>query len=243
MFGKDIISIDQFDKETLESIYDVSFFMEKRIREEGSLDILNGKTMASLFFEPSTRTRFSFEAAMKKMGGNVISATGVNFSSMAKGETLEDTIKTIERYADVIVIRHPEEGSAKVASESAGIPVINAGDGPGEHPTQALLDFYTIKKEKKELNGLKIAMVGDLKNGRTIHSLVKLLLNYDIEFYLVSPEELKLPQKYTNLIKNKSNFKEITDIKEIISEADVLYMTRIQKERFENQNEYEYENG
>src|SRR3990170_6808365 len=142
MFGKDIISIDQFDKETLESIYDVSFFMEKRIREEGSLDILKGKTMASLFFEPSTRTRFSFEAAMEKMGGNVISATGVNFSSMAKGETLEDTIKTIERYADVIVIRHPEEGSAKVASESAGIPVINAGDGPGEHPTQALLDFY-----------------------------------------------------------------------------------------------------
>lgn len=240
MLGKDLISIDQINKKTLEKIFEVSFFMEKKIQEKGSLDILKGKIMASLFFEPSTRTRFSFETAMQKIGGNIISTTGVNFSSMAKGESLEDTIKTIERYCDIIIIRHPDKGSAKIAASSASIPVINAGDGPGEHPTQALLDFYTIKKTKREIDGLKIAMVGDLKYGRTIHSLLKLLSNYKSEFYLVSPGELKIPKEYLDILRRrKSNYIETDNIEKVIDKVDVLYMTRVQRERFDNQTEYE----
>lgn len=237
MNGQDVISIDQFDKETIEEIYNLSAEIEKITKEKGKVNLLNNKVLASLFFEPSTRTRFSFESAMERLGGSVVSATGVNFSSMAKGETLEDTIKTIERYADIIVIRHPEVGSAKVAADSANIPVLNAGDGPGEHPSQALLDFYTIKKEKGEIEGLNIAMVGDLKNGRTIHSLIKLLSNYDnVNFYLVAPEALKLPEKYLGKIRN---YTEVESIEEVLPKVDVLYMTRIQKERFENHEEYE----
>ncbi|MCL5094247.1 MAG: aspartate carbamoyltransferase [Patescibacteria group bacterium] len=237
MLNQDIISIDQFDRETLEGIFEVSLFLEKEIKGRGSLDLLKGKVMASLFFEPSTRTRFSFESAMEKLGGNLVSATGVNFSSMAKGETLEDTIKTIERYADVIVIRHPEMGSARIAADSSNIPVLNAGDGPGEHPTQALLDFYTIKKEMGKVEGLNIAMIGDLKHGRTIHSLLKLLSHYEnINYYLVSPEELKIPSEYLKGIKS---YKEIKTLVEVLPDADVLYMTRIQKERFASLKEYE----
>lgn len=241
MFEKDIISVDQFNKETLEKIYEISLHMEKRAKEEEGLDLLVNKVMAALFFEPSTRTRFSFESAMQKLGGKVVSTTDATFSSMTKGETLEDTIKTIERYADVIVIRHPEKGSAQIAADSAAIPIINAGDGPGEHPTQALLDFYTIKKEKGVVFGLKIAMVGDLKYGRTVHSLVKLLSNYDfLEFSFISPKELKMPKEYKELLDQKKiKFTETDNLEGELSHIDVLYMTRIQKERFEDEKEYE----
>lgn len=241
MVGKDIISIGQFDRESLEKIYEVSFYIEKKVREGGSLNILKGKILASLFFEPSTRTRFSFESAMERMGGSVISTTGMTFSSMSKGETLEDTIKTIERYSDVIVIRHSEKGSARVAADISKKPVINAGDGAGEHPTQALLDLYTIKKEKGVVDGLKVAFVGDLKNGRTIHSLLILLSKYkNVEFYLVSPEQLKVPEKYLNILKREGlKFEETCEMDEALKNVDVLYMTRVQKERFEEISDYE----
>lgn len=241
MVGKDIISISQFDRESLERIYEASSFIEKKIKQGEELDILRGRILASLFFEPSTRTRFSFESAMERLGGSVISTTGVTFSSMAKGETLSDTIKTIERYADVIVIRHSEKGSAQIAADNSVKPVINAGDGAGEHPTQALLDFYTIKKEKGDISGLKIAMVGDLKYGRTIHSLLMLLSKYEnVEFYLVSPDQLKIPGKYIEILKKQGlAFKETANLEEALSKADVLYMTRIQKERFEKKDDYE----
>jgi aspartate carbamoyltransferase catalytic subunit len=241
MVGKDIISISQFNKESLERIYEISFDIEKKIKEGAGLDILRGKVLASLFFEPSTRTRFSFESAMEKLGGSVISTTGVTFSSMAKGETLQDTIKTIEKYADVIIIRHPEKGSARIAAEASAKPVINAGDGAGEHPTQALLDFYTIKKERGVIDGLKIAMVGDLKYGRTIHSLLMLLSKYkSIEFYLVSPNQLKIPEKYIKILRNKGlKLRETSDLDGVLPEVDVSYMTRIQKERFDRESDYE----
>lgn len=241
MIGKDIISIDQFSKDDLDQIIDLAEKMEKDFREKGCSNILHCKIMASMFFEPSTRTRFSFEAAMERLGGVVISTTGFTFSSIAKGETLSDTIKTIERYSDVIVIRHPEIGSAKIAADAAQIPVLNAGDGPGEHPTQALLDFYTIKKEKGETHGLKIALVGDLKNGRTIHSLIKLLIKYDgVDFCLISPRKLSLPKEYTDLMKkNNVEYFESDCLDDAIASCDVLYMTRIQKERFENEKDYE----
>ncbi|RJO60128.1 aspartate carbamoyltransferase [candidate division WS5 bacterium] len=241
MVGKDIISISQFDRESLERVYEISFFIEEKIKRGEELDILRGRILASLFFEPSTRTRFSFESAMERLGGSVISTTGVTFSSMAKGETLEDTIKTIERYADVIVIRHPEEGSAQIAADHSKKPVINAGDGAGEHPTQALLDYYTIRKEKGKIIGLKIALVGDLKNGRTIHSLLMLLAKYEnVEFYLVSPDKLKIPEKYIEILEKQGLvFKETANLEEVLPKIDVLYMTRIQKERFEKKDEYE----
>lgn len=231
----DIISVKQFDKDFLENIFEKSAEMEELVKTKGACGLLGNKVMASLFFEPSTRTRFSFEAAMERLGGKVISATGVNFSSMAKGETLDDTIKTVERYSDVIVIRHPEKGSAAEAAKVTKIPVINAGDGPGEHPTQALLDFYTIRKEKGKIDGLKIGLVGDLKNGRTIHSLIQVLENYDnVKFFLVSPPELKLPEEY----KVADDFVECEKIEDCLDELDVIYMTRVQKERFETEEEY-----
>lgn len=241
MVGQDIISIDQFEREDLEGIFDLSFDMEKNFRVHGCTNLLSCKIMASLFFEPSTRTKFSFDSAMTRLGGEVISTTGVTYSSMAKGETLEDTIKTVERYADVIVIRHAERGSAKIAADAASVPVINAGDGPGEHPTQALLDFYTIRKEMSGFPKIKIALVGDLKYGRTIHSLVKLLSHYkDIEFCLISPGELKLPKEYTDILLDKKiSYFESYNLEGAISDCDVFYMTRIQKERFGDPSEYE----
>lgn len=245
MIGRDIVSIDQFEKKDIDIICNAASDLEKMTKEEGCLNILKCKTLASLFFEPSTRTKLSFDSAMHKMGGEVISTTGVTFSSIAKGETLEDTIKTIERYADVIAIRHPDLGSAQIAADCANIPVINAGDGPGEHPTQALLDFYTIKKEKGNTHGLKIAMVGDLKNGRTIHSLIKLLVKYDgIGFCLVAPKALELPKEYKDFLKKSGvKFYETECLEDAIGDCDVFYMTRIQKERFKTENDYEKYKG
>jgi aspartate carbamoyltransferase catalytic subunit len=207
---------------------------------------LEGKIMASLFYEPSTRTRFSFESAMHRLGGRVITTENAKeFSSAAKGETIEDTTKVINYYADVIVIRHYEEGTAKKAADVSDVPVINAGDGPGQHPTQALLDLYTIQKEVGHIDGVAIALVGDLKHGRTIRSLSYLLGKYDnITIYFVAPNALNVGQDIKDyLLSHNVTFHETEDLMSVIGTVDVVYQTRIQKERFESEDEYKKYKG
>jgi aspartate carbamoyltransferase catalytic subunit len=236
---KHILDTDQFSKEDLDFLNQKTRIMEKLLESGKSFGILNGKLLASLFFEASTRTRLSFEAAMERLGGRLISTVGFQFSSISKGETLYDTMKMIEAYADIAVIRHPLEGSSRIAAGAVQIPVINAGDGAGQHPTQALLDLYTILSEKGNLDGLSIAFIGDLKYGRTIHSLINLLRHYKVHLYLISPDELKLPDIYKKNISNYPiTFEESTDIKRIW-DCDVAYVTRIQEERFTDHKEYE----
>jgi aspartate carbamoyltransferase catalytic subunit len=203
-------------------------------------DSLKGKVMASLFFEPSTRTRLSFEAAMLRLGGSVIGFSEATNSSVSKGETLSDTIQTVASYADIIAMRHPKEGSSLVASLSSSVPIINAGDGGREHPTQTLTDLLTIQSKKGRLNNLTIGFCGDLKFGRTVHSLVKNMARYEnITFIFVSPVELVIPDYLNNyLVENNISFKEMTNLEEAIQEMDVLYMTRVQKERFFNEEDY-----
>lgn len=210
------------------------------IHKNGGTDLCRGKILAALFYEPSTRTRLSFETAMHRLGGSVISAEGIQFSSISKGETIEDTIRVIGGYADIIAMRHPEVGSADRAASVSPIPFINAGDGPGQHPTQALLDLYTIQKERGSIDGLHVAMVGDLKFGRTVHSLTQLLSLFpSVHFTFVAPAQLPMPQKVTAMLKEKGmTYTETTDLQEGLA-ADVLYMTRVQKERFTDPNEYE----
>jgi len=238
--GLHILTIKQFGRDELEFIYDVAKDMEQYSKGEKITDLLKGKILATLFFEASTRTRMSFESAMNRLGGRVIStADAFKFSSVTKGETLSDSGRVIGGYADVIAMRHPVIGSVAELSEGTKTPVINAGDGPGQHPTQALLDYYTIKKEFGKVDGLKIALVGDLKYGRTVHSLADLMTHYDVEFYFVAPDELKMPPEITSELKEQG--KKITEVKKLedcIGEIDVLYDTRIQKERFEDHNEY-----
>lgn len=213
--------------------------MEK-ILQKGKSDMLAGKILAALFYEPSTRTRLSFESAMQRLGGNVITADGLQFSSMYKGETIEDTIMMAGGYSDIICMRHPEVGSADKAASVSPVPFINAGDGPGQHPTQALLDLYTVSQERGTIDGLHIAMVGDLKFGRTVHSLTQLLTLYkNIRFTFIAPDSLKMPEKVTSLLqKHGINYDESSDLHDAL-DADVLYMTRIQKERFDDQSQYE----
>ena len=215
----------------------------EELDEKGKLpETLKGKVMASVFYEPSTRTRFSFESAMHKLGGRVItSEAAALFSSAKKGETLSDAMKVISSYADVIVLRHEETGAARTALEAASVPVINAGDGVGEHPTQALLDAYTIKKELGGLESLKIAIVGDLLNGRTVHSLAYMLpLLSGAELFLVSPPSLRLPEPYKQYLQEKNTpYHELDSLDGVLGEADVVYMTRVQKERFKSLDEYE----
>ncbi len=195
--------------------------------------------MASLFFESSTRTRLSFETAMLRLGGKVISTVGFQFSSISKGETLYDTMKMIEGYADIAVIRHPVEGSSRIAASAVSIPIINAGDGAGHHPTQALLDLYTIYKELGKIDGISIAFIGDLKFGRTIHSLVKLLTHYDVKITFISPVDLAIPESYRKELRKKNmEFEETEDIK-AFWDCDIAYVTRIQEERFVDKEEYE----
>lgn len=240
---KHILSTQQFlDKEMLVSIFRAAEKFEKEDKKGKIPQLLKGKILASVFYEPSTRTRFSFEAAMLKLGGGVISTESAgHFSSAIKGETLEDTIRVIGGYADVIVLRHPEIGAARRAAEISPVPVINAGDGEGEHPTQALLDLYTIKKELRSLDNFKIALTGDLRYGRTIHSLILLLsLSRGIEMFLISPQELRLPKEYrTFLKKQKIYFSEHNSLKNILPETDILYVTRVQKERFSSPRLYD----
>ena len=214
--------------------------MRAMVKRFGSVDLLQGKVLANLFYEPSTRTSASFMAAMQRLGGQVIPINNVQYSSVAKGESLPDTVRTLEQYADVIVLRHPEVGAAAVAARYARKPIINAGDGIGEHPTQALLDLFTIYDELGTIDGLKIAMVGDLKYGRTVHSLTKLLLLYRVEFYFVSPPILRMPETILQRVRATDHpYTETDNIHDIIREVDVLYVTRVQKERFEDLSEYE----
>ncbi len=232
--GQDIISVSQFNTEKLDYIFARAHEMCEMVDRIVPTYLLKGRVLSCLFYEPSTRTSASFIAAMERLGGSVIPITqGVQFSSVSKGETLADTIRTLEQYSDVIVLRHPEIGSAQVAADYANIPIINAGDGAGEHPTQALLDLFTIKEELGRLDGLKIAMVGDLRYGRTVHSLVRLLLQYDVSLRFVSPEILRLPLTIMNeVIDAGLAVRETHDVADVIENADVLYVTRVQKERF-----------
>lgn len=239
--GQDILSVAQFDTGRLNYIFARAHEMRELVERVGSAELLKGHVLACLFYEPSTRTSASFIAAMSRLGGGVIPITqGVQFSSVSKGETLADTIRTLEQYADVIVLRHPELGAAQTAADYAGVPVINAGDGPGEHPTQSLLDLFTIKEELGRVDGLKIAMVGDLRYGRTVHSLTRLLTQYDVSLRFVSPEILRLPLTIMNdVIDAGLDVRETHDVADVIENADVLYVTRVQKERFTDLAQYE----
>jgi aspartate carbamoyltransferase catalytic subunit len=239
--GRDILSVSQFDTGKLDYIFARGHEMRELVERVGATDLLKGYVLTCLFYEPSTRTSSSFIAAMERLGGSVIPITqGVQFSSVSKGETLADTIRTLEQYSDAIVLRHPDVGSAAIAADYAAVPVINAGDGAGEHPTQALLDLFTIQEELGRIDGLKIAMVGDLRYGRTVHSLTKLLLQYDVSLRFVSPEILRLPLTIMNQVIDKGlDVRETHDVADVIENADVLYVTRVQKERFTDLAQYE----
>ncbi len=242
--GKDILHGNQFTRKEIESIIKVASEFEKELKRRNNLPLLRGKILATLFFEPSTRTRLSFETSMQRLGGGVISMGPVEGSSVAKGETLTDTARTIAQYADVIVIRHPRIGSAKEVADAVSIPVINAGDGAGQHPTQALLDIYTIYKELGSLKDLTISLVGDLKNGRTVHALVEVLSHFGVQFYFVAPDILQMPKEITERLKEKAcKVVETDDLVMAASKSDLIYMTRIQKERFADLSEYEKVKG
>ena len=242
--GKDILHGNQFSKKEIDTIIKTAGYFEKALKKKDSLNLLKGKILATLFFEPSTRTRLSFETAMQRLGGGVISMASAQSSSAAKGETVADTARTVDQYADVIVIRHPRIGSAKEAADAAEVPVINAGDGAGQHPTQALLDIYTIQKELGSLKSLKVSLVGDLKNGRTVHALVELLSLFGTKLHFVSPSALRMPEAIAANLKVKGiDVVETEDMMKAASESDLLYMTRIQKERFEDLSEYERVKG
>jgi len=225
----------------LEHIFTRARDMRTMVEQNGGNDLLKGRIVACLFYEPSTRTSSSFIAAMQRLGGQVIPITqGVQFSSVTKGESLEDTIRTLEQYADVIVLRHPDIGSANRAAEAASVPIINAGDGAGEHPTQALLDLFTIQDELGTVDNLKIAMVGDLRFGRTVHSLTKLLALFKVSLRYVSPDILRIPMNILNpVIDAGIDARETNDVSEVIEQCDVLYVTRVQKERFTDMSEYD----
>lgn len=234
--GRDIISIRDFKRDEIDYILEVAEAMEP-LAVKGS-SMLNGKILATLFFEPSTRTRLSFEAAMHKLGGSTIGFAEAEIASVKKGENLVDTIRTVENYADVIAMRHPLEGAARLAAEYSRVPIINGGSGAEEHPTQALLDLYTIKKEKGRIDGLRIALIGDLRYGRTVHSLAYALSYYDVELYLVSPESLRMRREVLMTISEKIPVVEESNLEKIMPIVDVLYVTRIQKERFPDPAEY-----
>ena len=231
---KNVISCDQFTKDDLKELFDLADVV--RTNPEKYMNALNGKVVTTLFFEPSTRTRLSFETAVVRLGGRLVSTeNGKTNSSSTKGETLEDTIRVITGYTDAIVMRHSFNDAAERAAKVATVPVINAGSGKGEHPTQSLLDAYTIRREKGRLDNLKIVLLGDLLNGRTIHSLIKLFSRYDnIEFYALSKEKLCLPEKYVKIIEDNGNkYFKCTSFSDIPKDIDVMYHTRIQAERCE----------
>lgn len=236
-YQKDIISIKDYDKDQLEKIFTFTDKIMKLSPTERR-EVSKGKTLAYLFYEPSTRTRLSFESAMASIGGNSLGISDVSSSSTQKGESLADTVRIMSIYSDVLVLRHPLDGSSRFAAEVSSKPVINAGSGTEEHPTQAIQDLFTIKKEKKKIDGLKIGIVGDLKYGRTVYSLLYGLGNYDVDVHLISPESLKIRSDSVYEIKKRLSFTESTDIEEYIDDLDVLYITRIQKERFPDEEEY-----
>jgi aspartate carbamoyltransferase len=243
-YGKDILSVKQFTREDLEYIFGVAREMREMVMRIGTFDLLKGKILANLFYEPSTRTSSSFTSAMERLGGSVIPINEVRYSSVSKGESLPDTIRTLECYADVIVLRHPEVGASALAAKYARKPIINAGDGVGEHPTQALLDLFTIVSELGEVNGLTVTMLGDLKYGRAVHSLARLLSLYDVRLNYVSPDILRMPPEIISELQEKGIQQgEYNNLEAVLPDTDVLYVTRVQKERFEDQSEYESVKG
>jgi aspartate carbamoyltransferase catalytic subunit len=243
-YGKDILSVKQFNRSDLEYIFDVAHEMREMVERIGTFDLLKGKILANLFYEPSTRTSSSFTSAMERLGGSVIPINEVRYSSVSKGESLPDTVRTLECYADVIVLRHPEVGASAEAAKYARKPIINAGDGVGEHPTQALLDLFTIVEELGQVDGLTVTMLGDLKFGRTVHSLSRLLSLYDISLNYVSPEILRMPADIIRELEDKGiPQREYDGLDPVIASSDVLYVTRVQKERFVDLEDYEAVKG
>ncbi len=236
MKNRSLVSIDDLTTEEALKILDDAVEFEKNPVQK----LLEGKVIATLFFEPSTRTRLSFESAINRLGGKIVGFSDAGVSSVSKGETLHDTIKMVSNYSDLIVMRHPIEGSARYASEISSVPVINAGDGANQHPTQTLLDMYSIRKTQGTLDNLNIFMVGDLKYGRTVHSLMMAMSRWNTTFNFISPEELKMPEEYKLYLENLGlKYYEHLDFTDIISRADIIYMTRVQKERFSDPIEYE----
>ncbi len=251
-YGKDIISVKQFSRENLEYVFAVAHEMHDMVDHIGTFDLLKGKILANLFYEPSTRTSSSFTAAMERLGGSVIPINEVKYSSVSKGESLADTVRTLECYADVIVLRHPEVGSAAIAAKAARKPVINAGDGIGEHPTQALLDAFTIREEIGHpstllgagFDGLTVTLLGDLKHGRTVHSLARLLSLYKVKLNYVAPDILRMPAELIEELKAKGiEQAEFSNLNTCLPQTDVLYVTRVQKERFTDEAVYESVKG
>ncbi len=236
MKNRSLVSIDDLTTDEVIRILDLAVEFEKNPVQ----NLLDGKVIATLFFEPSTRTRLSFESAISRLSGKIVGFSDASSSSVSKGETLHDTIKMVSNYSDLIVMRHPVEGSARYASEIASVPVINAGDGANQHPTQTLLDMYSIRKTQGTLDNLNIFMVGDLKYGRTVHSLMMALSRWNTTFNFISPDELKMPDEFKLYLENLGlKYYEHSDFTDIISRADIIYMTRVQKERFSDPIEYE----
>lgn len=242
--GKDILNTAQFSLQELNSIMNAAANFERRVKNGEVIKNMEGQVVASLFFEPSTRTRLSFETAINRLGARVVSMANAATSSVAKGETLADTIRTVDGYVDIIVMRHPMKGSAQIAADHAIHPVINGGDGAGQHPTQALLDLYTIRKEKGILGGQTITFLGDLKNGRTVHSLGYFMTLCKNQMIFVSPESLKMPAEITEDLRSRgAKIEESGDVEKALSVSDLVYVTRVQRERFENPEEYEKVKG
>jgi aspartate carbamoyltransferase catalytic subunit len=236
MRNRSLVSIDDLTTNEILKVLKLAEDFEK----EPTQKLLDGKIVATLFFEPSTRTRLSFESAISRLGGKIVGFSDSSSTSVSKGETLNDTIRTVSNYCDLIVMRHPIEGSARFASEISSVPVINAGDGANQHPTQTLLDLYSIKKTQGRLEDLNIFLVGDLKYGRTVHSLMMAMSRWNATFNFISPEELKMPEEYKIYLDNAGlKYYEHTDITDIVSKADIIYMTRVQRERFSDPMEYE----
>ncbi len=237
---KDLISMEDLSVDEIKEYLALAHQVEQT-PDEKRVRLLPGKIMAAMFFEPSTRTRLSFEAAMHRLGGSVIGFAEQSATSVSKGESFVDTIHTVENYCDIMVIRHPGEGTARLAAQTTSLPVINAGDGSNQHPTQTLLDLYTIEKDLGQISGLTVAFVGDLKYSRTVHSLIRALMKFNVtDYFLVAPESLRLPKYFMMSDEpNKFHFYETNHLEEVIAKCDVLYMTRIQRERFPDLLEYE----
>jgi aspartate carbamoyltransferase catalytic subunit len=235
--GRHFISMRDFSREELDFLLKVSDEMMEL--EKTGTDLAKGKIMGALFFEPSTRTRLSFETAMLRLGGSITGFADPGISSVKKGESMEDTLKTVQEYVDIVAMRHPDEWSSRQAAEVVEIPIINGGSGSWEHPTQALLDLHTIKHAKEKIDGLTIGLCGDLLYGRTVHSLMIALSKYNVmKLYLISPEKLKMREDVINDTKGKIDYEETERLEDVVGELDVLYMTRIQKERFSSEKEY-----
>ncbi len=236
MKNRSLVSINDYSRDEYLRILELAAEFEKKPVQ----DILKGYVIATLFFEPSTRTRLSFESAINRLGGKVLGFSDSTTSSATKGETLRDTIKTVANYCDLIVMRHPVEGSARFASEISSVPIINAGDGANQHPTQTLLDLYSIQKTQGTLENLKLFLIGDLKYGRTVHSLLMAMSKFNTTFYFISPDELRVPNEYKIYLDSVGlTYHEHKEFTDIIDEADIVYMTRVQKERFSDPIEYE----